>query len=363
MTVMVFQSTDTNAPLLYDLTGSLTNLLTTVLVTGYNTTAWIASTVYALDSQVIPSLSAPNGYYYLATIAGTSGATAPTWPTVAGNTVVDGTVTWTCQGPVQSAGWSVPFVGAAAGEVVYQMGPGSSGRYLNVNNNSYTSQALFTGYETMTAYNTGTNPFPTTAQSTTYFIYNNYGSAAGDQSQWVITTNGKFFYLAVCYSGGPSGNWVNYGQIGFFGDFPSVSSTDAYNTVWGFSGSSIENSVLNYYGANSVTGDIYADRAYNQTSLSNKELIYAPAVPGRSGLTYPNPTDNGLYTLPLVLMDTFTTGNVVRGTLPGIWGPIHDAPLQPLQTYSGSGNQLGKTFITIKTHNTSQFMLETSNTW
>lgn len=37
-----------------------------------------------------------NGRKYICTGAGTSGATEPTWPTTVGNTVVDGTVTWTC---------------------------------------------------------------------------------------------------------------------------------------------------------------------------------------------------------------------------------------------------------------------------
>ncbi|MFH1034299.1 MAG: hypothetical protein V1806_07305 [Pseudomonadota bacterium] len=56
---------------------------------------WKASTAYALNDQRVPST--PNGYYYQVTVAGTSAATAPTWPTVIGNTVSDGPVTWRCQ--------------------------------------------------------------------------------------------------------------------------------------------------------------------------------------------------------------------------------------------------------------------------
>jgi hypothetical protein len=37
-----------------------------------------------------------NGRKYICTTAGTSGASEPTWPTTVGNTVVDGTATWTC---------------------------------------------------------------------------------------------------------------------------------------------------------------------------------------------------------------------------------------------------------------------------
>jgi len=55
---------------------------------------WVASTAYVLGNFVKPVTL--NGYHYKCTTAGTSAATEPTWPTVVGNTVVDGTVTWTC---------------------------------------------------------------------------------------------------------------------------------------------------------------------------------------------------------------------------------------------------------------------------
>ena len=58
---------------------------------------WVASTAYSLDDLVSPTT--PNGYRYKATVAGTSAASEPTWPTTVGQTVVDGTVTWTCEKP------------------------------------------------------------------------------------------------------------------------------------------------------------------------------------------------------------------------------------------------------------------------
>lgn len=56
---------------------------------------WKASTAYLEGDQRVPAT--PNGYYYQVTAAGTSAASAPTWPTTIGNTVSDGTVTWRCQ--------------------------------------------------------------------------------------------------------------------------------------------------------------------------------------------------------------------------------------------------------------------------
>jgi len=57
--------------------------------------AWQASTSYSLGAFVWPTSF--NGYKYECTVAGISHATTePTWPTTLGQTVTDGTVTWTC---------------------------------------------------------------------------------------------------------------------------------------------------------------------------------------------------------------------------------------------------------------------------
>lgn len=52
------------------------------------TAAWAGTTAYAVGAQIVDT-----GHLYMATVAGTSGSSAPTWPTD-GTTVTDGTVTW-----------------------------------------------------------------------------------------------------------------------------------------------------------------------------------------------------------------------------------------------------------------------------
>lgn len=58
--------------------------------------AWVTATNYLAGSQVVDS----NGNLQRAVNSGTSGATAPTWPTAIGSTVADGTgttaITWEC---------------------------------------------------------------------------------------------------------------------------------------------------------------------------------------------------------------------------------------------------------------------------
>jgi len=66
------------------------------MMTALAETAWAATTLYT-QGLVRHPLAAANGFVYIATsTTGTSGAAEPTWPTVLGGTVVDGTVTWRC---------------------------------------------------------------------------------------------------------------------------------------------------------------------------------------------------------------------------------------------------------------------------
>jgi hypothetical protein len=68
-----------------------------------NRGTWAASTAYALNDYVVTA-SPTNNRLYKCTTAGTSGASAPTWPTTEGGTVSDGTVTWTEQTTAMNAG-------------------------------------------------------------------------------------------------------------------------------------------------------------------------------------------------------------------------------------------------------------------
>ncbi|HWW13958.1 MAG TPA: ice-binding family protein [Candidatus Dormibacteraeota bacterium] len=75
-------------------------------VFNFKDTPWLASTSYIVGQEVLDS----NFQIQVVSVAGTSGLTAPTWSTTAGNPTVDGTVVWLDQG-VQSA--STPSWAAA----------------------------------------------------------------------------------------------------------------------------------------------------------------------------------------------------------------------------------------------------------
>ena len=71
--------------------------------------AWVAGTAYKPD-DVVESASR-NGYRYRVTVAGTSAASAPTWPTTIGVTVTDGTVTWKCVSKTAPLTWDAVLSG------------------------------------------------------------------------------------------------------------------------------------------------------------------------------------------------------------------------------------------------------------
>lgn len=54
---------------------------------------WLATTAYVVGDLIVPVTH--NGRVYRCTVAGTTAASQPTFPTTDGGTVVDGTVTWT----------------------------------------------------------------------------------------------------------------------------------------------------------------------------------------------------------------------------------------------------------------------------
>lgn len=65
---------------------------------GVSQDVWQPGTSYDVNVQVYP-LRAPNGFYYLCTVAGVTGSVEPTWPTTINATVTDGSCTWKCGGP------------------------------------------------------------------------------------------------------------------------------------------------------------------------------------------------------------------------------------------------------------------------
>lgn len=101
--------------------------ITNTVANSWATTA-ATSTAYVVNDIVKPS--GGNTHLYMCIVAGTSGGSAPTWPTVARQTVADGTVTWAEIGSsinafdAADASWSSSTL-TARYAVVYDSSPAS----------------------------------------------------------------------------------------------------------------------------------------------------------------------------------------------------------------------------------------------
>jgi hypothetical protein len=57
-------------------------------------TPWQSGTAHSVGDVVQAFTDPGTGFFFRCTVAGTTGAVEPFWPTIIGNTVEDGTVTW-----------------------------------------------------------------------------------------------------------------------------------------------------------------------------------------------------------------------------------------------------------------------------
>lgn len=105
----VYSATDETSGTGYTAGGTLSS--STFTITGTPAASWpvtwVASTAYLGNQVVAPPAS--NGYVYRCLIAGTSGATAPTFSTTVGALITDGTITWINAGTMISVLTSGPF--------------------------------------------------------------------------------------------------------------------------------------------------------------------------------------------------------------------------------------------------------------
>jgi hypothetical protein len=120
---------------------------------------WQGSTAFSQGQGVTPAVGAWSSYWYECTVAGTSGATEPTWPTTPGQTVVDGSVTWTCR----SGGVMQPTVLIQANGDL-KMGPGGNDA------STYASALKYLGSQTI-----GGNTVHQVGPNSSYVIYQTAG--------------------------------------------------------------------------------------------------------------------------------------------------------------------------------------------
>lgn len=309
-------------------------------------------------------------------------------------------------GTQPAAGWTIAYTGTSKRD--YKQGSGSNGFYLDVDDSGPGGgsfrEARLRGYEAMTALATGTNAFPTTGQSSFGVICRKSTTADSTARAWYCIADATCFYLFV-----DTGDYTgpNYSMAVAFGDIFSYKSGDTYNTVC--IGRTAENS-------NNMTNEslnilfIMSGSALSIATIPNGHFITrhwtgiggsqqcgkhahmmagvpttgiingANSNPTINGVTivgmgdqyspvpYPNPVDNALELSPVWIHHN----GAVRGYLKGLWAPCHRQPCGHGDTFSGTGNMAGKSFIALNmayalngtwNHYGGQVVVETSNTW
>lgn len=330
MAVTLYKSTDASAPSLTGQVGSLVALLDAILVNGYGTQA--------------------------------------------------------------AAGWTKAFTGTNLAS--YRMATsGNTGFYLDVNDAAPTTakEARMRGYEVMTAVGTGTNAFPTSSQSSFGVVCRKSNTADATARPWYCIADGSVFYLFVDTGDYTSPNY----SFGFsFGDFFSYKSGDTYNCQ--ICGRKAENSTndtddmlscvfagsqaLTYTAVNSgflarvwtgVGGSLIYTKhtAMPGFTPGSTTIAYTTCGSANSLIPYPNGPDGGLELAPMWIAHNGS----IRGYMKGLWAPLHNQPCGHGDTFSGTGNMSGKSFIALNTKgpNTNvgvsttsgQIVIETSNTW
>ena len=333
----------TGAPQATHANGTITSLLTACLVNGFNTQSVVSAT--ASGGVVTFNFASAPGFSALDTvqIAGASNATvngkfrvqsaASNQVLVAIPGVPDGAVGGTITLKFAPLGWTRPYSGTNIA-AYRQGGAATHKRFLRVRDSAYltdpdgTARWRVRGYENMTGINSGTGPFPTTAQESgdgCRYLGPQGGSstANSDPRPWVLVGTPRAFYFMVAHQ------WDNGGDPSYGLQHPK-DVTEAGGNVAVF---------LGEFTGLTKPADVYAYGVPSNYSypLGHGSNLYVPRVAAGTGTgtvgnaigglangngtcfgaPYPSPANGGL-TLgaPMVAVEHFA--QTMRGSFPGL---------------------------------------------
>lgn len=280
-------------------------------------------------------------------------------------------------GSKSAAGWTKAFSGTNL--AAYRQGGGSM-CYLRIDNSTGTAQARAVGYESMTDVSTGTNLFPTSTQLSGGVYINMHTVATAINKPWVIIADEKRFYLWTGYattmtSSSLMSDSATFQGMFFFGDIVSYKAGDAYCCQIIGANTATTNSerfgVLTTATTESLGHYLARDAAQTVLSVPNTKLSDyhgsngVAVIGGATSFAYPDAISGGL-NLARIRVSNGATVVGLRGHLPGAWSPLNALPGSNGDTFSGSGDLAGKTFILLDCGVGSirgRVAIETSNTW
>jgi hypothetical protein len=252
-------------------------------------------------------------------------------------------------GAKSAAGWTKAFSGTNI--AAYRQA--STGLYLSVDDSASgtggAKEALIRGYEAMTAVLTGTNPFPTSVQIASGLNWRKSTTADATARGWMVIADSRTLYMFVL-----TGDTAGLYYLHSFGDFYSFKSGDAYKAL--SSGAIAQNSTthqglalgaLNSQPSTATVG-LFVARSYLQTgtSLPENHCGIANSLGSFNWPVAPNPADGNIYIGRFLLFDTSSTS--IRGYVRGLYQMLNGTNLNDGDTFSGSGDFAGRTFVVVK---------------
>lgn len=319
LNVTVYRSTDTSAPTLSGTAGTLINVLDACLVNGYGSKA--------------------------------------------------------------AAGWTKAFSGTNKAAYLMGAAAGSPRMYLRVDDTAsgFTANDVrLVGYESMTDVDTGTNAFPTSGQMSGGAWLRKSSTIDSTARPWMVIANEKAFYIWTFCAQTVLGAANNASDnLYFFGAVNSYKSGDAYNvtlianTSQGPNSTAIGTCTAASSSSPGTNPGHWMARAYTQiggSTLYGKVVpgTHTVAIVGQGNLTYPDPVSGSLRLARIVCCEPADARYTERGHLPGAWSPQHAAPGNNFDTFSGTGDLSGKTFIFMtiySTTNAGRIAIEIDGTW
>ncbi len=282
---------------------------------------------------------------------------------------------------VTKLGWTKPFTGT--NKAAFKQPAGTNGFYVRIEDlTTATNSPTIRGFETMTDVDNGTGPFPGPAHVGTAFPTMNK-SQSSTPCGWFFISNGKMWYLCVCYSTTAAQIMNSGGSLYGFGDIKSNIPGDGYHTMVLASASTGGDNTgtggvtltqgstawVNTTSFSGIAGNWIARRytqfggAQNMTKFTDFHLGGATANMGAGNLPYPDPVTNSLRMSRVNVAEP----NCVRGYLPGVWSHNHlynytQLTTPAIQYFPGSGDTAGKTFVMLY-FSACSVIFETSDTW
>ena len=284
-------------------------------------------------------------------------------------------------GTKAAAGWTKPFTGT--NKAVFKQGTGSCGFYLRVLDDGSIATtaariALITGYTTMSSVDAGGGQFPDSTQgilgTKAYWGIRKSDTLDSVARPWILVADSMTFYLFVNTA-------TNGGHVCGFGDFYSLAPgiTDINRCF--IAGMNTEaNSLASFFSCglgtiaaaatwSNMTG-ITVAKGMSDLGAGLPAIMVGDGIRGGAGgagalngvLQSPNIPDSGFYLNPLWV--GIPTGFQLRGRFRGLWQWLHpNASIGHGDVLSGTGPQVGKTFLFLKMAGTSGVhVIETSNT-